>query len=314
MSRKACNKVNGRGAKKSRSLSDLLNSNDVIGEIGDVDGALKVCEALFGLGESAEQESSTRPKVNGEPAMAGRKEGELRAVLDEFVSTFCGYGTLKESLWLIGPEEGGGRTASELIARLDAWSALGSKPVVDLGEFHELLGVMKYVTQPGAHIQPTWGKLTRLVLASRGESATEKAVREYQATKLGRVGGDTLLGELMPLPKSKLKAWPYEVFCGDVPYLATKDAYGEAITPRRIELWQELIAEHHPETVVLYGRNQRTSWEKISGVQFARWGKEPEIIWSNGVRYVFINHPNTRRIDNAYFIEAGRMLAGDISR
>ncbi|MAT70329.1 MAG: hypothetical protein CMJ58_12490 [Planctomycetaceae bacterium] len=235
--------------------------------------------------------------------------GEFRDELTGFMSTFLGYGSLSASTWFIGPEEGGGQSVEELEKRIAVWQALGKRPTVDLCEFHIRLGVTKYFASRPT-IQRTWGQLVRVHLAASGKATNTRVVRTYQAERLGRADGDSLLGELLPLPKSSLRAWPYAPLASSIACLRTQEAYRDELQPQRIELWQNMLTRYRPETVVFYGTNQKALWESIAGVRFDTRHGDFNTGSNDWTQFMLLKHPNARKgVDNSYFITAGSYLA-----
>jgi hypothetical protein len=61
-------------------------------------------------------------------------------------------------------------------------------------------------------LQRTWGPMCRVMLARDNKDYTSiPAAKEYQAKKLGRLNGDSLLAEVLPLPSSSTREedWQY---------------------------------------------------------------------------------------------------------
>jgi len=161
----------------------------------------------------------------------------------EHLLQFVGYGTLGADVWFIGMEEAGGGEAS-LRTRLQF------DPVEDCADAHRLLGITKHHWGP-KRIQPTWGGMTRVMLALKGIPPTTENVREYQASRLGRHDGCTLLAELMPIPKPHVSAWGYEHL---LPQFVNGDHYYRVVKPRRIAYLQQLLSAYAPRAVVCYGK------------------------------------------------------------
>jgi len=89
------------------------------------------------------------------------------------------------------------------------------------------------------------------MLRLEGQKPTRENIRRYQAEKIGRDGGNTLLTELMPIPKPKVKRWGYEEL---IPQFKSREEYYRIVKPRRIECLRGLIAEHRPKVVICYGK------------------------------------------------------------
>ena len=82
-------------------------------------------------------------------------------------------------------------------------------------------------------------------------------VRQYQAHNLGRVGGDTFLTEVLPLPKLDVNAWPYEALW------ATKREYEDSTRPARVEMLRDLWTDYQSEYMVCYGK---TNWDHYRSI------------------------------------------------
>jgi hypothetical protein len=229
-------------------------------------------------------------------------------LLDAFMSGHFGYGNLAAPIWFIGMEEGGGHSADEVDRRLQAWDALGCRPTSDLREFHERAAIAGRWREPFP-ISPTWGKLIRVRLASRGIEATRDTIRAYQCDHLGRRDGDTCLLELMPLPSQSVGRWIYGEISAD-PTLATRDVYMARWLAARVARLRTLIREHRPRSVVFYGASYLAHWGEVAGVELAeaeagiRTGQGPN------TQFVVARHPSARGAGSAHFERVGAMVRG----
>ena len=161
----------------------------------------------------------------------------------DYLLHFIGYGRLDADVWFLGMEEAGG--GDENIR-----TRLRFRPVEDNAEAHKLLGVT-HLHWGRRKIQRTWRGMCYIMLRLDGREPTRENIRSYQAEKLGRFGGNTLLTELMPLPKPKVKRWDYEEL---IPQFASREEYYRVVKPRRIGYLRALITEHRPRVVVCYGK------------------------------------------------------------
>lgn len=109
------------------------------------------------------------------------------------------------------------------------------------------------------------------MLRLEGSEPTTRNIRTYQAEKLGRFAGNTLLTELMPIPKSKVRHWDYEEL---IPQFASREEYYRVVKPRRIELIRVFIEGHKPRVVIGYGKE---FWEEyrdlFEGREFKQEGQ-----------------------------------------
>lgn len=230
-------------------------------------------------------------------------------LLTHFIQKFYGYGNLQGSHWLIGMEEGGGHSCEEVQARLSAWEERGMQPIEDIAAYHTAFGA-SHLFQAQPTIQPTWGKLIRLLLAANGEaSVTTQQVREFQREQLARPTSDHAIIELFPLPSPSTNHWLYGD-CSTLPYLQNRDHYRAYVAPFRVARIQSLIQHHRPPYVIFYSFSYRVSyWEKIADVPL----KENEELGcalgrNHDTMFVIIKHPATKGISNDYYHSIGRLL------
>ncbi|MBN28047.1 MAG: hypothetical protein CL578_23815 [Alteromonadaceae bacterium] len=165
---------------------------------------------------------------------------------------FVGYGDKNADTWFLGMEEGGGGEES-LRARL------GFSQFEDNYEAHKKLGILKF-HEGKRSIQRTWRGMSVLSLMLDDKPFDTEAVRQHQAELLGRAGSNTLLCELMPLPKASIGSWGYEKL---IPQFASRESYYKTVMPGRITLLQALYAEHRPSVVVAYGKAFWSSYKQV---------------------------------------------------
>lgn len=179
--------------------------------------------------------------------------------LQAFTAGRIGYGNLDAPYWLLGREEHTDAPVVEIPLRLQG------PPLEDLHAAHEKLpeGLQWFGEKPS--LQATWHKLIVALLTATGRPAEEADVRAYQATKLGRTAGETLMMTLYPLPAQGIKApWPY-ADATDLPHLATRAAYEEDVWLARAAWLQKLAKEHHPKWVLGYGKQLWPKFKRIFG-------------------------------------------------
>jgi len=94
-----------------------------------------------------------------------------------------------------------------------------------------------------------WQVAAHLRAALDGDEANWRQERDE---RLGRVEGDTLLADLLPVPRNiGGDPWPshYRKALGFADY----DKYVEAVLPGRIDLLRSLLKRHQPEFAFCYG-------------------------------------------------------------
>jgi len=208
---------------------------------------------------------------------------------DQLMS-YLGYGNVNGSTWYIGMEEAGGGLAN-LRARLKF------KVVEDLRTAHlELLSIPMH-HKPPYKLQNTWRRMCELqLMLESGNPLPTPPIderRQYQARRLGRLGAanevgepnETLLLELMPIPKPNFRAWSpeYEQLFG-----WTRAEY-YAQMGRRQQLLGTLVAKHKPTSVVCYGAAHWAAYRAIfPGRTFVPAGSGVEI--SRGHPVIVLTH------------------------
>lgn len=161
----------------------------------------------------------------------------------EFLLNFVGYGKLNADVWFLGMEEAGGGESN-------IRSRLKFRQVEDCAESHEILGITKHHSGE-KFIQRTWRGMCYIMLRLEGQPVDRESIRNYQADHLGRFEGNSLLCELMPIPKPSITDWGYENL---IPQYKSSEEYYHVIKPRRVKYLKELIKEYHPKVVIGYGQ------------------------------------------------------------
>jgi hypothetical protein len=183
-------------------------------------------------------------------------------LLRAWIANFYGYGRWTSPYWFIGLEEGGVNGEGEFADRLRAWSGSGSYPLVDLRDFHVAIRKLRFFSG-GIPLQPTWRPLMRVLFVAEGRDITTKALRFYQANRLGRFDEETTLLELSPLPAKGTE----ERWFRDHELLGKIEL--EALKHRRRDQLKELIKHHKPRAVVTYG--DMTSWQESLSLGETSW-------------------------------------------
>ncbi len=169
----------------------------------------------------------------------------------EQLLNFVGYGKLNADVWFLGMEEAGGGENNIL-------SRLKFRQIEDCAEAHKILGITKHHTGRKI-IQSTWRSMCYIMLRLEGKPVDRESIRNYQADYLGRFQGNSLLCELMPIPKPSIKDWGYETL---IPQFKSLGDYYQVVKPRRVKYLQGLIKEHHPKIVIAYGQGYKKSYWK----------------------------------------------------
>lgn len=214
---------------------------------------------------------------------------------DRFGKNFFGYGDLSASIWLIGMEEGGGNTQSEVQSRIRAWRERGCRRIEDVADYHDaFIGGKGFAA---IDRQPTWVAISRIILAARGQPTTTGAVARFWKTELGRAGSKTCILELNPLPSPKLTTWHYGFCFDNIPFLKNRDAYNKHFRHDRVNSLRNLIATRKPKVVIFYGTKYSKYWSQISNGKFP-YDPLLRSFSAEGHLYCEIPHSSERLKDN----------------
>jgi hypothetical protein len=229
-------------------------------------------------------------------------------LLGEYIKTFYGYGNYAGDWWLVGMEEGGGKTDDEVRTRLRLWDARGRKELEDVDMFSTSPELAKWFT-PRPPLQKTWRGLIRLILAAERRVTDSETARVYQGTELGRVGSNNCILELMPLPSQSVGHWIYGEHSA-LPQLRDRQTYLEQIAPSRVQHLRERIKAHRPKAVIFYSRKYQPWWEQIAGARFEA-EVEPglQLSKTSDTLFVMTRHPVHWGVTTEYFVKAGTAIA-----
>ena len=191
------------------------------------------------------------------------------------LTSFIGYGRLDAPIWFLGMEEGtgGNETAIEgnLRVRL-RWT----ERVMDMADAHDQHNLNGPYFDPARRLKVSsvWLFMAWIARALGQEQAADwysdrEAVRAYVRERLGRRNGETLLAELLPLPRPRTTFWP-DVYQDIFP---TSQAYEQAVLPQRIRLLEGLVRTQAPRTLICYGKRNYGHYRRIAGA--ADWTRLP---------------------------------------
>jgi hypothetical protein len=179
-----------------------------------------------------------------------------------------------------------------------------------LYEYHRDIQVQKWF-QKNAPLQPTWNRLIRVLLATKGGFSDKEIVRKYQIEKLGRSNGEVCLLELLPLPSPTISHWMYSEH-SDSPILSTREVYTQTIGKKRSEILTKLILEHQPRIVMFYGIGYLDWWRKISQIELLPKMLHNKVAYFgklNSTAIAISQHPVATGVSLNYFHEIGQQLS-----
>lgn len=232
-------------------------------------------------------------------------------LLEAYMDGFYGYGDYSGKSWLVGMEEGGGNTESEIGLRLAAWVEGGRRELDDVVAFHRRTNLGKWF-EPNPPLQSTWSPLIRMLLAVDGQTPSKDAIKAFQGGRLGRTNGDNCIIELLPLPSPGRDRWSYDQWSG-LPQLRNRREYETALKESRSRHIWERIQEHRPELVVFYSFGDMPAWTAVSGCTFTLEGGV-HLAKRDGTLFVVTRHPVAWGPTNAYFDSVGTRIRGLLNR
>lgn len=238
------------------------------------------------------------------------------SILRAYIDTFVGYGDYRAKYWLVGMEEGGGGSIEEVARRLAKWEAGGRPELLDLHGHHQEGDLTNFVSG-SADLQTTWSQLIRIVLSGEGKTTDNDAIRAYQQHRLGRIGGETCLLELMPLPSPDAKTWLYRQWTLS-PDLRTRATYLKRHRHPRASMLQRRITEHQPPVVVFYSLSYLPWWQQVAGVKLSEvaiGGLKSFLGHSENTTFVVVQQPAHRAKGkgNNYYVQVGRLIAESLA-
>lgn len=228
-------------------------------------------------------------------------------LLENYISSFLGFGNFHADIWFIGMEQGGGGTYEDLYRRLSAWENRGKRVLEDVRDYHYAIGIEKFFREP-VFLQRTWGHLIRIFLSMNSKPVDLPNIKDFQKNLFAREEGSTCIMELMPLPSPSTAKWLYSQW-SILDYLRTRESYFRRVLPDRIKLIRSKIDTYKPPFVVFYGLTYIDHFERVIGARF-QFNEEYDCYWyeKSGITYLAIKHPVARGVDNQYFIKIGKLL------
>ena len=203
--------------------------------------------------------------------------------------SFVGYGSLKADVWFLGMEEAGGGEGN-------IRTRLQFQIVEDNAEAHKLLGVTKLHWGKRV-IQRTWRGMCYIMLRLDNREPSRENIRDYQAEQLGRTQGNTLLTELMPIPKPKVSLWGYEEL---IPQYRSREDYYRTVKPQRVKALRQLLTEHRPAVVIGYGKSFWSSYKELFPNHNFQSQDIFEVAFKDGTLVILTDHFTARTMNGKF--------------
>jgi hypothetical protein len=212
------------------------------------------------------------------------------------IEQFVGYGDIDAPVIFIGIEEG---LSKEDSLEDDLRIRSQFRRVMDLKDAHAgIAGTERLFDPVRTKCQRTWRPMCDLMLRREGKTSTCETRNRYQAMKLGRKNGDTLLCELLPYPSRNASAWTYSE------RFDSREAYRQAMLPRRTLLLKGVISEAKRSVIVCYGKSDWRHFEALfDGPRMSGYGPF-RVGSSNGTRIVLAPHFSGRQFNTEAQLQA----------
>jgi len=231
------------------------------------------------------------------------------ALLTAFMSGFYGYGDYHGRYWFVGKEEGGHGTFDEANRRSHDWTSRGRPDLEDAADYARFLGGSPWFRER-PRVQPTWGKLIRILLAAEDQPRDANALRWYQRDSFGRYGSDTCSLELLPLPAPSTGHWMYSAHSA-LPELATRDSYRSTVSRYRAEHLKARVDQYRPHALIFYSSDAwyRRWWYEIAPVTLEPIAGTPIVAGHyHATAVVVMPHPTSFGMSNAICDRIGQLI------
>jgi hypothetical protein len=176
------------------------------------------------------------------------------------IERFVGYGNRNAPIVFIGMEEGLSNPRN-LNDHLEARARF--RPTMDLKSAHDgISGTERFFDARDPRCQRTWRPMSDLMLRREGTVPSREDRNFYQANRLGRSRGDTLLMELLPYPHVRSTHWVYRN------RYRTRDEYESNILPERLKLLRAELSSRQRDLVICYGKRKWRHFKTLMEMAF----------------------------------------------
>lgn len=237
--------------------------------------------------------------------------------IEKPILNFIGYGELESPYWFIGLEEGFHQGTFSLEDQ--HVSRLKYSEVMDLEEAMVMTEGWNNLNHKLDNLKTrTWEFIAKLVMTLENKSwygveNKNRIVKEYILSNIGNRKGNTLLIEILPLPKASKNSWPdfYKK------YFLSRKKYESRITKYRIKLLQEKISENKPKYIIGYGKSKWGVYKSLfPNLEFNRFNnlnkkRHFEIAQFSGTKVVLTSFFGNGQFSDDDAFQLGRILLGE---
>ncbi len=243
-----------------------------------------------------------------------------KALLNNYIENFYGYGNLESDYWFIGKEEAGGETHQEINSRIENWKNLNEEKVIDIYDFHK-----KVINENGKtfeflfenKVQNTWLGLIKMIFSLEGKNWKSSDLKNFRTESLGRKYSNNCLLEMFPLPSPKANKFNYSEWTD----FKDREGYKNTIQNLRINNIKNLINENQPKFVIFYSTDKEYCgyWKKISEIDFdiiqtkifekrKRNSLVFKITKKGNTTFAIVNHPTSMGVPDEYYKTIGERI------
>jgi hypothetical protein len=154
-----------------------------------------------------------------------------------------------------------------------------------------------------------WIYMARFVRALQGADdwMDKEQAKAYVREKLGRTGGDTLVTEVLPLPKRAADDWP-DIYRH---WYSTRAEYELAVKPIREKLLRSLLQTNKPEYVFCYGSAHHDYYKMVFDTKYSPLiGERISVGEMNGTYIVLLPFMGNGQFKNDYVKAIVNQLRG----
>jgi hypothetical protein len=182
------------------------------------------------------------------------------------IETFIGFGRPDAPVVFIGMEE---RLENPAHLPADLLIRSGWSSIMDLQDAHvNIPGAEAFLRIDGPITQRTWRPMCDLMLRRNTGGNTAPSLNQrlyYQANRLGRNDGETLLAELLPYPHPDAQVYWY----ANYGRFQDHDQYRNILLPIRLTLLSCMLASCRRSLIVCYGQGNWEHYKALIG-QYCR--------------------------------------------
>ncbi len=183
-------------------------------------------------------------------------------------------------------------------------------PFCDMVDYHQAIGAVDVFQRR----QPTWAAIAAFLFGMRNQSFTDDDLIAHQR-QLGRIGGETCLMELQPLPSPNTGVWHYGGYQYDAPMpghlISRENCLDECGTERAKYIRDQLTGlACPPKLVVFYGRVMGRRFRAMRNLIVGQHLLRDKPLPIGETQFLLLDHPSADSTGVQRFGDWGRRMGG----